>query len=95
MYLRRCHRTKDGNASRVWGLVESYRTVRGLRQRVAAWLGAMDEQGRLGVRYCAERKATHQSSLFQQTKPEWVEVDLKRVRVERSRRFGVPGWGWS
>jgi hypothetical protein len=26
---------------------------------------------------------------------EWVEVDVKRVRVERSRQFGGPGWGWS
>ena len=68
--------------------MESYRTPRGPRQRVVAWLGAMDEQGRLGVKRCAERATTHQGGLFRDAEPEWVEVDVKRVRVERSRKFG-------
>jgi hypothetical protein len=32
-----------------------------------------------------------QSELFEEGTPEWVEVDLKRLRVERSRDFGG-GW---
>lgn len=93
MYLRRCYRRKDGKRHAYWALVESYRTDRGPRQRVVAWLGVMDEQGRLGVQRCAEKRIGYQTALFRSTEPEWVEVDLKRVRVERSRKFGGPWLG--
>ena len=93
MYLRRCYRRKDGKRHAYWALVESYRTNRGPRQRVVAWLGVMDEQGRLGVKRCAEKQPGYQPGLFTRTEPEWVEVDLKRVRVERSRKFGGPWLG--
>jgi transposase len=88
MYLRRCYRKKDGKRHAYWALVESFRTARGPRQRVVAYLGEMDEQGRVGVERCAAQRSEHQSHLFAAPEPEWVEVDLKRVRVERSRRFG-------
>jgi transposase len=93
MYLRRCYRKKDGKRHAYWALVESYRTARGPRQRVVAWLGAMDEQGRLGVKRCAERSPAQQGGLFGEVQPEWVEVDLKRIRIERSRKFGGPWLG--
>jgi len=93
MYLRRCYRRRNGERHAYWALVESYRTERGPRQRVVAWLGAMDERGRLGVKHCAERTATQQASLFGSAQPEWVEVDVQRVRVERSRKFGGPWLG--
>src|SRR5438132_3175996 len=93
MYLRRCYRRKDGKRHAYWALVESYRTNRGPRQRVVAWLGVMDERGRLGVKRCAEKNTTYQTGLFTSTEPEWVEVDMKRVRVERSRKFGGPWLG--
>jgi len=93
MYLRRCYRRKDGKRHAYWALVESYRTNRGPRQRVVAWLGVMDEQGRLGVKRCAEKRPGYQTDLFRSTEPEWVEVDVKRVRVERSRKFGGPWLG--
>ncbi len=93
MYLRRCYRRKDGKRHAYWALVESYRTARGPRQRVVAWLGATDERGRLGVKRCAERCATDQDRLFGETQPEWVEVDVKRVHIERSRKFGGPWLG--
>ena len=89
MYLRRCYRHKDGKRHAYWALVESHRTARGPRQRVVAWLGELDEQGRLGVKQCAEPTGNvAQRDLFSQTEPEWIEVDLKRVAVERSRKFG-------
>ena len=88
MYLRRCYRSKDGKRHAYWALVESYRTARGPRQRVVAYLGEMDEQGRLGVQRCAQQRSEQQASLFEWPEPEWVEVDLKRVYVERSRKFG-------
>jgi hypothetical protein len=93
MYVRSCYRIKDGKRHAYWALVESYRTARGPRQRVVAWLGAMDEQGRLGVKRCAERGAAQQRGLFRDTQPEWVEVDVERVRVERSWKFGGPWLG--
>src|ERR1700741_4741935 len=93
MYLRRCYRRKDGKRHAYWALVESYRTDRGPRQRVVAWLGVMDERGRLGVKRCAEKRTGYQTGLFSTTEPEWVEVDVKRVRVERSRKFGGPWLG--
>jgi transposase len=93
MYLRRCYRSKDGKRHAYWALVQSYRTTRGPRQRVVAWLGAMDEQGRLGVKGCAEAHQEQQSGLFSQPAAEWVEVDLKQVRVERKRDFGGPWLG--
>ena len=93
MYVRSCYRKKDGKRHAYWALVESYRTARGPRQRVVAWLGAMDEQGRLGVKRCAERTPAQQRGLFFDPQPEWVEVDVKGVRVERSRKFGGPWLG--
>jgi hypothetical protein len=55
---------------------------------VVAYLGEMGERGRLGVKHCAEGHQDLQRNLLKETDAEWVEVDLKRVRVERSRKFG-------
>ncbi len=83
MYLRRCYREKDGKRHAYWALVESYRTVRGPRQRIVAWLGVMDEAGRMGIKRCAGAPSSEQTGLFAQAgEPEWVEVDLAAVRVE-------------
>lgn len=91
MYLGRCYREKDGKRYAYWALVENYRTARGPRQRVVAWLGVMDERGRLGVKRCAVPEGGKQADLFvAPEEPEWVEVDLKEVRVERTRRVGGP-----
>ena len=49
MCLRRCYRRKDGKRHAYGALVESYRTARGPRQHVVAYLGELDEHGRLGV----------------------------------------------
>jgi len=94
MYLRRCYREKEGKRHAYWALVESYRTARGPRQRVVAWLGAMDEAGRMGVKHCAGAQSWEQADLFAEgSEPEWVEVDVRGVRVERTRRFGGPWLG--
>ena len=87
MYLRRCYRKKENKRHAYWALVESYRTARGPRQRVVAYLGEMDEGGRIGVKQAAQPRV-EQSGLFEAVNPEWVEVDLKRVRVECARQFG-------
>jgi transposase len=87
MYLRRCYRKKQNKRHAYWALVESYRTARGPRQRVVAYLGEMDEAGRIGVQQAAQ-PTVEQPGLFETVEPEWVDVDLKRVRVECARQFG-------
>ena len=89
MYVRRCYRKKNGKRHAYWALVESYRTARGPRQRVVAYLGELDERGRVGVQQAAQPASIAQADLFRQsTSPEWVEVDIRGVHVERSRPFG-------
>jgi transposase len=87
VYLRRCYRKKQNKRHAYWALVESYRTARGPRQRVVAYLGEMDEAGRIGVQQAAQPKI-EPPNLFEQVEAQWVEVDLKRVRVECTRQFG-------
>jgi len=94
MYLRRCHRIKDGKRHAYWALVESYRTARGPRQRVVAWIGELDPRGRLAIRqHEAEGNAGYQRCFFEDEEPEWIEVDLKRIAVERTFKFGGPWLG--
>jgi len=94
MYLRRCYRQKDGKRHGYWALVESYRTSRGPRQRVVAYLGEMDAAGRLGLhQQAAGPAAVAQRRLFGDVEPQWVEVDLKRIAVERKQAFGGPWLG--
>ena len=91
MFIRPCHRKKNGKQHAYWTLVESYRTARGPRQRVVAYLGQLDEKGRLGVKEAAKgRPAARQKKLFEEVQPRWVEVDTTRVRVENRRDFGGP-----
>jgi transposase len=94
MFIRPCLRRKNGATNAYWALVESYRTERGPRQRVVAYLGKLDERGRLGVKGVAERRGTtRQKPLFSEPKPFWVEVDAAQVRVENCRQFGGPWLG--
>ena len=90
MYLRRCRRTRGKKNHVYWELVESYRTERGPRQRVVAYLGDVAESRRLGVQQAAKGiKGSWQSRLFDETdEPEWVEVDTRHVYVEGVRDFG-------
>ncbi len=57
MYIRQHFRNVDGQRKAYWALVESVRTERGPQQRVVAWLGALDEAGRLGVLRAAEEQS--------------------------------------
>jgi transposase len=93
MYVRKCRRRVGGEPKDYWALVESYRTARGSRQRVVAYLGDMEEAAREGVLHAARGDQTHQGQLFGEVAPEWVEVDTTRLRVERVREFGGPWLG--
>ena len=94
MFVRPHFRVVDGERRASWALVESYRTERGPRQRVVAYLGQIDEAGRLGVREAAEGRSAgeRQRRLFDEPllQPRWVEVDASGVRVENCRQFGGP-----
>ena len=84
MFIHPCYRNKDGKRHAYWALVESYRTERGPRQRVVAYLGQLDEIGRLGVKQAAsEETPAAQRTLFPESdaEPEWVEVNVKKLRV--------------
>lgn len=100
MFLRRNRRTVDKETYEYWTLVQTVRTAKGPRQKVVATLGkdpglassarrgweeiaAMLDgrdpprgQGRLGVPMAAA------------VPPQWAQVDLRGVRVERVREFG-------
>jgi transposase len=94
MFIRQFFRKKDGKRHAYWGLVESYRTEQGPRQRIVAWLGKLDEAGRLGVLHAADPKQSvfRQRCLFEEqgecTQPEWIAVNAAAVRVENCREFG-------
>ena len=67
MFLRRCERRKNGKRHTCWALVESYRTARGSRQRVVAYLGELKRSERSGWAQLGRRlsgKKKPQRSLF-------------------------------
>jgi transposase len=102
MFLKRCHRTKNGKEHVYWQLVESYRTVRGSRHRVVAYLGELrggERKGwaRLGAMLDEQSvKKVKQLSLFEGEREveeegglgETVEVNLGGVTVAGTRDFG-------
>lgn len=96
-FLKRSRRSKNGCLYESWSIVESVRTAKGPRQRTIATLGKGPEyeaEERVGwedvVDQLSGRSVTKQPRLFEPTSeaPSWAEVDLRKVRVERLRRFG-------
>jgi transposase len=94
VFLRRCYRVHQGQRHAYWALVESYRTARGPRQRLISYLGNLQEPVRRGVLLAAggsplaAQLPLPGAAGAEQEPAEWVEVDVHRVRVERSRGFG-------
>jgi transposase len=97
MFLRRCKRRKNGKQHTYWALVESYRTARGSRQRVVAYLGELKSSEQIGWAQLGRRldgRSRPQRSLFDPphyddpTDEEPVTINLKGVRLERIRDFG-------
>jgi hypothetical protein len=108
MFLRRCERRKNGKQHTYWALVESYRTAKGSRQRVVAYLGELkpseqDGWAKLGS-HLEEREQSRrpQLSLFDPPRAsseaasddEPVKVRLSGVRLERLRDFGDVWMAW-
>ncbi len=107
MFLRRCVRRKNGKEHTYWSLVESYRTARGSRQRVVAYLGELkptEEDGwaKLGAHLDGKDPSRRpQLSLFDPPRSatgprdeEEVRVRLKGIQLERLRDFGDVWMAW-
>jgi hypothetical protein len=106
MFLRRCERRKSGKRHTYWALVESYRTARGSRQRVVAYLGDLtpseqDGWAKLGAHLQGDEVARRpQRTLFDPPcardagEEEQVKVRLKDIRLERLRDFGDVWLAW-
>ena len=106
MFLRRCERRKSGKRHTYWALVESYRTSRGLRQRVVAYLGDLapseqDGWAKLGAHLHGEDAAARpERKLFDPPcsriadGEEQIQVRLKDIRLERLRDFGDVWLAW-
>lgn len=97
MFLRRYQRRKDGKVHSYWALVESYRTAKGSRQRVVAYLGELqegEESGWAKLGRNLDGKPPPSPTLFDPPpdesadRDESVWVQLRGVRMERLRAFG-------
>ena len=71
MFIRPCYRTKNGKRHAYWALMESYRTERGPRQRIVAYLGQLDESHRLGVKNNSSTIRGHTGSKSMSNACEW------------------------
>jgi len=99
MFLRRNRRTVDGQTYEYWTLVRTVRTANGPRQEVVASLGktpGLDQRTRHGWDSMSDllegRSPTRQGELGrafpEESQPQWAQVDLRGVHVERVRDFG-------
>jgi transposase len=100
MFLRRNRRSAGGETYEYWTLVRTVRTAKGPRQEVVATLGkepGLASQARHGWEAIADllegrAPASAQGGLGQTLSPvpapQWAQVDLRGVRIERSREFG-------
>jgi len=93
LYLRHTTQRRGGKTLTYWHLVRSVRHGRRVRQEVVATLGRLDARGRVRAKALADwitgRRC--EPSLFEPLESAAdaaVPVDLKKVFIERSRRFG-------
>jgi transposase len=97
MFLREHQRLKDGKEHGYWSLVETIRTPDGPRQRTLCYLGELNGSAHARwhktVEVFNEQGETTQLKLFSSEAeasddPNVARVLVKKVRVERTRRFG-------
>jgi transposase len=96
MFLKRLERRKNGKKHTYWALVESYRTARGSRHRVVAYLGELkkrEQNGWVQLGRRLDKKDRPSPTLFDP--PSYPEpeddvelVRIKGVRLDRTRDFG-------
>ena len=74
MFIRQYFQKEKGRRAAYWALVESYRSASGPRQRIVAWLGKIDEAGRLGVQQAVDGAGTQIDSSPQEKRPVALEA---------------------
>jgi hypothetical protein len=102
MFLRRFERRKNGKPHSYWALAESYRTAKGSRQRIVAYLGELTESeqdgwAKLGSHLDGEAKARRPQLTFfdpPRRDDEPLLVKLSSIRLERTRDFGDVWLAW-
>jgi transposase len=97
MFLRKLRVHKDGKEHGYWSLVETVRTADGPRQRTLCYLGELNGSAHARWQKTVEVFNEHGESTQLKMFPSEAEVPddpnvarvlLKKVRVERARRFG-------
>src|SRR5215467_13809454 len=97
MFLRKLRVQKDGKEHSYWSLVETVRTAGGPRQRTLCYLGELNGSAQARwqktVEVFNEQGESTQLKLFPSEvevpdDPQVARVLVKKVRVERTRRFG-------
>ncbi len=98
MFLKKLQRRKNGKSHVYWALVESYRTPKGPRNRVVAYLGELKADERQGWARLASQLNGNPMALVQPTLfdpraaadpvPHHVTVNVNGVRVEGTTDFG-------
>ena len=97
MYLRHTTARKNGKTHTYWRLVRSVRVGCKVRQETVAQLGELDAAGRVSARALAESIVgiERQPGWFDEDLPdEPIGLDLRRLRLERARRFGDVWLAW-
>ena len=89
MYLRRINRKKSGKNHYYWALVESYRTDKGVRQRIVGYIGDVTKNEARKLYESVEPCYSYQQDfLSPEELPEKASINLKKTRTERQRTFG-------
>lgn len=92
MFIRQFFQTQNGRRNAYWALVESYRSAGGPRQRIVAWLGKLDEAGRLGVRKAAEQADDPESSSKACPRDAQLRLDFEMDEAEADDPPVEPRW---
>lgn len=98
MYLRHTTIRKNGKAHTYWRLVRSVRHGTRVRQETVAYLGELDKAGRLKAKALKHSilGSVPERELFEDAEaPVAAAVNLQKVHLGRTRRFGDVWLGWT
>jgi hypothetical protein len=83
MFLRHINKKACGKNHHYWALCESYRTEKGLRQRIVGYVGDNTKKQAKALHQSAERCDSYQTDfLFPEELPDKVEIEPRKVRTE-------------